>query len=241
LVVLTSCKKCKVNTGIVFTFDDDAINEWYEQRSLFNNYNIHATFFFFFPHLLDSNLIYKLKVLESDGHEIACHGYEHKNATEYKAPEDYINQQVKPALQTLQGNGFHVTSFAYPFGDSTSVLDSMLLHFFLTIRKATYNTQNTTIDQYPEIYANQNTFRIVNAMGIDYNYGISLENYKTGIQRILKNKNEILVLHAHIIDSSNEDYTIHPEYLENLFLICRENNIKSLTMREMYNYFQKYK
>jgi peptidoglycan/xylan/chitin deacetylase (PgdA/CDA1 family) len=238
LIILIFCNCQTKKEGIVFSFDDCYIDEWYAHRALFNKYDVRATFFITRPHLLDSNQIFKLKILESDGHEIACHGYGHKNATDYQVPEDYINQQIKPALQNLQEIGFNVTSFAYPFGASTTNLDSLLLIYFRTIRKATYNIQNTTIDQYSEIYANNNSFRIVNSMGIDNNYAITPENFKTGILRARKN-NEMLILHAHRIDTSYSEYTVNSEYLEELFLICKKYRIISVTMDGMYNYFQK--
>ena len=227
----------KEKVGVAFTFDDISIDEWYAHRSLFQKYNIRATFFISNFQLLDSSKIEKLKVLASDGHEIACHGFQHENALDYQT-EDYINQEVKPALQKLRDIGFEATAFAYPFGTSTSDLDSILLNDFKVIRKATYNIQNTTIDKYPEIYANSSNYRIVNAMGIDYNYGISLENFETGIKRARKN-NEILILYAHVINTSKKNYTVSPQYLEKLFSICQKHHVKSVTMSEMYYYFQK--
>lgn len=199
--VIISCNRNKEKTGIAFTFGDISVNEWYKHRSLFKKYNIHATFFISNLNELDSSKINRLKILASDGHEIACHGYNHTNAIDYPAFEDYINQEINPALQKLQDAGFTVTSFAYPFGTSTLDLDSALLKSFKTIRKATYNIQNTTIDNYPEIYAGRDAYRIVNAMGIDYNYGISPENFETGIKKARKNK-EVLIVYAHVINTS---------------------------------------
>jgi len=238
LTIFLFCNCQRKKEGVVFCFDDCYFDEWYAHRALFKKYDIRATFFITRPHLLDTNQITKLKKLESDGHEIGCHGYLHQNATLYQIPEDYIDEQITPSFQKLQEMGFDVKSFAYPFGASTNDLDSVLLNYFLTIRKATYNMQDTTIDQYPEIYANKNNYRIVNSMGIDYNYSITFENFETGIKRALKN-NEILVLHAHRIDTLYSAYTIHPEYLEGLFLLCKKYRIQSVTMGGMYNYFQK--
>jgi peptidoglycan/xylan/chitin deacetylase (PgdA/CDA1 family) len=238
LIILLFCNCQKKRGGVVFSFDDSSVDEWYNHRALLKKYNICATFFVTRPHLLDSNQINKLKILESDGHEIACHAYLHKHVIRYQTSEDYIDQEIKPALQKLQEIGFNVTSFAYPFGSSTSCLDSVLLNYFKTIRKATYNMHNTTIDQYSEIYANSNNYRNVNAMDIDYGFDITPENFETGIQRALKN-NEILIVCAHKIDTSNTDYTIHPDYLEELFLFCKKHRVKSVTMDGMYHYFKK--
>jgi peptidoglycan/xylan/chitin deacetylase (PgdA/CDA1 family) len=227
----------KEKVGVAFTFDDISIDEWYAHRSLYQKYNIRATFFISNFHLLDSGKTEKLKILASDGHEIACHGLKHENALDFQT-EDYINQEVMPALQILRGIGFEPTVFAYPFGTSTSELDSCLLNYFKVLRKATYNIQDTTIDKYAEIYANSGNYRVVNAMGIDYNYGITEENFKTGIKRARKN-NEILILYAHVINTSKEDYTVAPEYLEKLFVMCQKYKVKSVTMSEMYDYFRK--
>jgi len=125
-----NCNDSNESVAVIFTFDDISINEWYEHRSLFQKYNILATFFISNLYELDSNLISKLKILESDGHEIACHGYGHKKATDYQNPKDFVNLEVKPALQKLQDIGFNVTSFAYPYGASTPLLDSILFELF---------------------------------------------------------------------------------------------------------------
>ena len=238
LIIFLFCNCAKKKTGVVFTFDDSYVDEWYNYRELFKKYDVCATFYISRPHLLDTGQINKLRILESDGHEIGCHGYLHQNATLYQIPENYIDEQITPALEKLQEMGFRVNSFAYPFGASTPILDTILLKYFKTVRKATYNIQNTTIDLYPEIYANSNSFRIVNSMGVDYNYDITLENFETGVRKAVKN-NEILVLHAHIIDTSNGDYSIHPEYLEALFKICKKRGVKSITMVGMFQYFQR--
>jgi len=239
IFTLFFCCSQEKKEAIAFCFDDSSIEEWYNYRDLFKKYDIQATFFVSRPQLLDSNLIGKLGVLASEGHEIACHSYYHKNATEYQTPNQYMEQEILPALLQFRQFGFQVSSFAYPFGASNCSLDSALLFYFKTIRKATYNLLDTNIDQYPEIYACDTAYRVVNAMGIDYNFNITPENFETGIKRALNN-NEVLIVYAHRIDTSNSNYSIHPDYLEKLFLVCKKKGAKSITMEKMYEKFNNY-
>ncbi|WP_346860219.1 polysaccharide deacetylase family protein [uncultured Draconibacterium sp.] len=232
--LLYSCKNDELKTGaVVFSFDDQYVDLWYKQRELFNKYNIKATFFINRPQLLQPEQIKKLKELEADGHEIGCHGLNHVNSLNYKDSIDVlIESDIKPAIEILKNYGFDVVSFAYPYGSSTPEIDSALLHHFQYLRKATWNMQDTSINTYNEIFATKTNFRINNAMGIDTNYKITLENLETGLARANK-LDEVLVVYAHRIDTTLRDYSIHPKYLEDAFKLCNKNKIQSIRYRDM--------
>uniref|UniRef100_UPI003216B1D7 polysaccharide deacetylase family protein n=1 Tax=uncultured Draconibacterium sp. TaxID=1573823 RepID=UPI003216B1D7 len=232
--LVNSCNNHEKQTGaIAFTFDDQYVDLWYNQRDIFKKYNIKATFFISRPHLLKADQIRKLKELQNDGHEIGCHGLNHLNASEYKSKMDFfIDNEIKPAIDTLTSLGFDVVSYAYPFGSSDSQIDSVVLNYFQFLRKATWNMRDTTLDSYDEIFATSNNFRVNNAMGIDYNYKITPENFETGLIRA-KEKNEAFIVYAHRINTTLRDYSVHPEYLENVFKLCNKNNIKSIRYRDL--------
>ena len=237
-IILLSCNKQKNQGAVVFSFDDQYIDEWYNQRDLFNQYNIKATFFISRPHQLKSDQIEKLKQLQADGHEIGCHGLNHLNAVVYKDSVNVlIEKEIKPAIESLSEFGFDARSFAYPYGSSLPNIDSVLLGYFDYLRKATYNIKDTSINYYDDIYAKKDDYKVVNAMGIDTNFKITPENLELGLQRAIRN-NEVLILYSHKIDSSLNDYTIKPEYLEEIFKRCKKLNIKSIRMNDLENYFQ---
>jgi len=217
----------RTNKNVIITFDDRSIDEWFAQRELFNSYNIKATFFISSPQLLNNEQIDKLKSLVADGHEIGCHGLNHKKATEENQYQ-YIETEIEPAIQWLSDYGFTVTSFAYPFGSSTPYLDSILTNYFTFIRKATYNYKDTLISTYPEIYAQKGLFCNTNAMGIDGNYNISIDNLKDAIIKA-KETDSYLVLYAHKIDDSNEDYSVTPQYLEEFFKLLKKHKVRTIT------------
>jgi len=208
-----SCSRAK--NHVIITFDDAYIDEWFEHRELFNKYNINAVFFISRPHQLSQEQVDKLKRLVSDGHEIGCHGLNHIQATEENQYQ-YIETEIEPAIKLLSNHGFTVTSFAYPFGPGTPYLDSALTKYFTFIRKATYNYLDTLISTYPEIYTKKTKPVVTNAMGIDGNFNISLKNLEDAILKA-KKTGRYLVLYAHAINNSGDNYSITPQYLEEVF------------------------
>lgn len=239
ILVAVSCSQEKAKNGaVIYSFDDQYIDQWYNHRELFNQYDIKATFFIHRPNLLDSSAIAMLKQLQADGHEIAFHGTNHRNVLDFKDSVDVLlEKEIVPGVDCLRKQGFEVQSYAYPFGQSNPPIDSMLLYIFPYLRKATYNIHNTTIDQYDEIYVSSLSQRIMNSMGIDNNYGIDLPNFEKGLLRAQKN-NEVLVLHAHRIDTTFSDYTVNSRYLENTFQLCKKHNIPAIRVADLESFFQ---
>lgn len=239
LLGCTNDKKPKKinNGGIIFTFDDQYVTDWVNFRDMFNLYDIKATFFISRPQLLDSTEIAGLKTLQNDGHEIGCHSANHLNALDFEDSIDaYINSEVLPALNILEEHGFEITSFAFPFGKSTPEIDAAVSEYFTFVRKATYNYNDTTLDMYDEIFATNESHNIVNAMGIDMGYNITLENIESGIQRA-KERNEVLILFGHkIIDESINSH-ITPEHLQDIFELCAEYEIKTMRIKDLEDNF----
>ena len=238
IIFFSGCSSRKNDGGIIFTFDDQYISDWVSCRNLFKKYDIKATFFIYRPQLLDSDQIKGLNLLKKDGHEIACHGMNHIDSQNYAdSAYKYYEDEVAPAIKKLNELGFQIVSFAYPFGKSPATVDSFLQKHIRYLRKATWNINDTTIDTYNEIYARKNSFNIVSSMGIDFNYKITPENLETGIIRAIKN-NEVLVLHSHKIDSSDMNYTIRPEYLEQVFELCKKHKIRSLRIKDLAAFYK---
>jgi len=235
-LMLFSCNKEKLDkSGVVFTFDDNYISEWLSAKELFRKYNVKATFFISSPQKLSIEEINILKNLEEDGHEIASHSMNHVNLPDFllnHTMNEYIDQEIKPANKILDSLGFNIRAYAYPFGKSTVESDKLLLNYFKVLRKATYNIENVTLDKIDRTFTKIGSNRVVDAMGIDNQYGITLENLEMGMKRA-RLQNEVLVLHAHKIVENGTGYTISQEYLEEAFKLCQKYNLKSLTISEL--------
>ncbi len=235
------CKNTKNQGGaICFTFDDDHIESWENYSDVFDKYNIKASFFITRPHKLSPQQIEGLLNLKSQGHEIGCHSLTHKNPLEYiHSPKLYFTEEVEPAIKILKSFGIDtIQSYAYPFGNALPANNILLTKQFTYLRKATWNKhQKNSLAFYDNIFASKTKHRIVNAMGIDYNYHIKLKSIKRGLKRAKRN-NEVLILYAHKIDSSHQNYTVDPAYLEEIFKLCKEKNIKSIRFMDLDNYFK---
>jgi peptidoglycan/xylan/chitin deacetylase (PgdA/CDA1 family) len=226
---LFSCGQTK--NHVIITFDDSYIDEWFAHRELFNAYNIKAVFFISRPHQLSQEQIAQLKILVADGHEIGCHGMNHIKVSE-ENQEQYIETEIKPALQLLSEYGFTVSSFAYPFGASTTYLDSMLTNYFTFIRKANYNYLDTLISVYPEIFTQKAKYCVTDAMGFDGNYNISMDNLENAILKA-KRTDSYLVLYAHAINNSGDNYSTTPQYLEELFKMMKKHKVGTKKCSEL--------
>jgi len=233
---ICSCdKKPLERSGIVFTFDDRYVSEWYNARDLFSKYGIKATFFIGRPQKLTPEEVLMLKQLKEDGHEIACHGMNHVNLNDFllkNTIKDYFDQEVLPAIKKMRELGFKVKSYAYPYGVCTPEVNNKLLKYFKIIRKATYNIENTELSKIDRTFTRVNSCSVVDAMGIDCQYGITLENLESGMKRASLQK-EVLVLHAHKIVESGTGYTISREYLEEAFKLSKKYNLTSITISEL--------
>lgn len=240
VILLFSCttKKYDFKGGIALTFDDHSINDWYAQRFLFKKYAVHATFYVSDIEKLSSKEISQLKTLQMDGHQIGIHGFHHLRIPE-KATNSYIKNEIIPALQILEKNAFVVpTSFAPPFGKSYSSFDKKLKKYCTTIREARWNDKHQNLSEYDDIFMKDAQQFKVSSMGIDVNYDLDIEEIKGGIDRLYLKK-EVLILHAHKINTSGSSYSINPKLLRKLFKYCQYNKVNFLTMNETRNFMTK--
>jgi len=121
--------------GLKLSFDDDHIDNWYENRELLEEWK--ATLYVTRFDCLTVEQLCKLRELEIQGCEIGCHGFRHLNAVEYLKThtiDEYILVEIIPAIQIMKLHGFEPESFAYPFGTRTPELDEMLKKYFKHIR-----------------------------------------------------------------------------------------------------------
>ncbi len=82
-----------------------------------------------------------LKELQDCGHEIGLRGHRHVNARfflENKSIEDYIEDEIMPAMNVFENYNITVKSFAYPNGANVSDLDVELSNIFPVLRNTTY-------------------------------------------------------------------------------------------------------
>ncbi|GAA4407622.1 hypothetical protein GCM10023187_28480 [Nibrella viscosa] len=126
--------------GVALSFDDRFIEDWYQLRPLFRQYNAKATFYISQFDSLSDNDRRLLDELAQDGHEIGCHGAIHTNAVDFikgRGQEDYLNSEIRPALAAMRRAGYTPSSFAYPGGARNRETDKLLSTYFSSLRDVT--------------------------------------------------------------------------------------------------------
>lgn len=140
LILMNSCQKKESKSyqaGVVLSFDDAYVDEWFEADSVLKKYDWKATFCVCKIDSIGKPQLKKLHQLQDEGHEIAGHGYHHFNAVKFvqsNGIQEYVKQEIDPMMVSMKRNGFNVTSFAYPYGERSNELDTVLSSKFKFIR-----------------------------------------------------------------------------------------------------------
>ncbi len=140
--------------GIVFSFDDSfRVNDWYTYgKKIFEDNNVKVTFninaFHHYENRREHNQeeIDMLIDLQSQGHEIAHHGYKHKNAFEYTerfGMKKWIDDEIEPLFDWMENQAHSKTgekfkrpvTFAFPhFQTSTEIVNEIVPKYFKLLR-----------------------------------------------------------------------------------------------------------
>jgi hypothetical protein len=123
--------------ALALSFDDEAIDAWYEARSLFARWNAHVTFFVANYENFTPSQRTKLAELAALGHDVEAHGMYHLNAIDYVATygiENYLQREVLPYIALLEAAGFPITTYAFPYGASTDEISDAVLEYVPQVR-----------------------------------------------------------------------------------------------------------
>jgi peptidoglycan/xylan/chitin deacetylase (PgdA/CDA1 family) len=183
------------NSGVVITFDDTSVNEWFEADKILSQYSWKATFCVSKINTLSYSEITKLLKLQQEGHEIAGHSFHHFDAPKFVAKNgitEYIKQEINPMLSLMNFYSFKVTSFAYPFGFRNEEIDAALLKKFKIVRGTTYGAEDPFFQNC--FYNNSKT---VLALGIDTDHPNFSIKYLLKLLEYAKRKHQILIVFGH--------------------------------------------
>jgi len=222
-------------SGIVLTFDDNFVDQWYSFLNLNQRYGAKGTFYVCYPDQFTEEQLRKLMDLQAANNEIGYHTLNHINSVQYvqeNSLENFIAAEILSGVDFLQEKGFHIQSFAYPYGVGNREIDRELLKYFKNLRYTAYLNQNKQITEVYRAYMRSPYPQITYAIGIDNVYGISLEDIYRGIDRAYEN-NEILMLYAHGISDSGERYVTSLDRLEQIAKYIVQKNMKFYTVSEL--------
>ncbi|MGV9004479.1 polysaccharide deacetylase family protein [Flavobacterium sp.] len=238
---LLSCSNKKEPTfqpGVIITFDDAFVDEWFDANKVLKKYDWKATFNVCRIDSIGAPQLQKLHQLENEGHEIAGHGYHHYNAVKFIAKngiDEYLKQEIDPMIRSMKHKGFKVTSFAYPYGERSADLDKALYSRFKIIRGRAFCgskpvNEGCYFRDSKYVYA----FDIDNShVHFSYHYLLELLDYA-------KKNNKILVLCSHKpVKDVTDNYQTKIETLEFVCNYIKLNNMKFYTLNDLNQLIEK--
>jgi peptidoglycan/xylan/chitin deacetylase (PgdA/CDA1 family) len=219
--------------GVIISFDDHYVSEWLWADSILQKYHWKASFNLSNFDKFNDDKYDKLRFLQSEGHELACHGLNHLDAIETiqdSGVQHYIDIETLPMINIMKKEFGGVSTFVYPYGNRNKETDKILLNYFSIVRGTTwFKEDNNGTDCYFK-----NGSHEVDALGIDANYEqMSIKNIKEKLEYTRDNK-RILVLYAHVpCDSVTRKYQIHINTLEYISKFINKNNMRFYTFSDL--------
>jgi peptidoglycan-N-acetylglucosamine deacetylase len=243
LLIYDDCDRMRPTlkeAGIVVTFDDSSINEWFYILPLLDSFNMKATFFLTDIATIDKKDIIKLRIIQESGHEIASHGYAHIDpilSIKEKGVLTYIKSEILPAKDFLTRYGFHQESFAFVYGIRNKKLEKELGSIFSNIRGVSETQRHKMIKRIQDvkdIYFDRESQQIVRGFCIDEIQEVNIEQI-TYILKKIKRENKIIVFYAHTPreNVSTGKWEVKIDFLKEIFKIANEMKIKSYRFRDI--------
>lgn len=221
-------------SGVVFTFDDNNIDEWYSFLEFNIRYGAKATFYVCSFDKLSEKEYAELKDLQKANNEIGYHTLNHLNALKLikeKSIDYYLQTEILPGIALMREKGFEAKSFAYPFGAGNEELDKELLKYFSNVRYTAYS-YHTKIKDMDSVYLKNRKTKVTQAVGIDDGYGHSLQEILEGIDRARKN-NEVILFYGHKIARMPGKYHVSMDRLEAIIKYVSAKGMKFYTISEL--------
>ncbi|MGC4101443.1 polysaccharide deacetylase family protein [Ferruginibacter sp.] len=233
--LFSGCKKFEKvghlqDPGIVLTFDDDRIDNWYNYLPLLDSANVRATFYICKYNRFTPEQKRKLNEIKNHGHEIAFHSLNHYNMQDYvyknkHTIDDLMRCEIEAGLKMMNQDGYYPTTFAYPYGAHNGLFDKILMRYFKSVR-ALNGTQDFSKSVVPTQHND-----VLYGLGIDKSSNRRDQDVISILQSA-KNNNGCVVFVAHDINSGSK-YSVTLHRLQEIFKFVKENNLKYYTAAEI--------
>jgi peptidoglycan-N-acetylglucosamine deacetylase len=220
--------------GVIISFDDAYVDDWYNTNKILKKYDWKATFFTCKINTLNHSKIKKLLQLQKEGHEIAAHGLNHYNAATFlndHTINDYLNEEIDPMMRLMNFYGFKITSFAYPYGARTKALDAALLKKFKIIRGRAFCEKDAS--KQGSYY---NHSKLIFSFSVDDTHEHFNITHLLNLLDYAKKNNKILILNSHkTVQEVYGDYQTRNATLEVICQYIKKNNMNFYSVSDLDN------
>jgi len=218
--------------GVMISFDDDRVDNWYQYLPFLDSAHVKATFYVCKYHRLTPGQKQKLAIIQSHGHEIAFHSTNHYDMLKYvykykHTIDELMKNEIESGLKLMNKDGFYPTTFAYPYGAHNGIYDKMLMRYFKSVRAL-----NGTADFSKSLTVTERN-DILYGLDIDQSGRRSEADILQLIQSAADNKN-CAVLVAHDINNG-KPLSVSRELLQKIFDTVKRLGLKYYTATEISN------
>ncbi|WP_081623216.1 polysaccharide deacetylase family protein [Empedobacter brevis] len=218
--------------GVVLTFDDDYVDEWFNVNIKLKQYNWKGTFYITHFNKLSENQIQELNYLQRNGNEIAAHGLSHVHTVKFIkqfGQKVFISKQVLPMLDLMKKKGLKITDFSYPYGERNIESDTLLFEHFKMLRGTTYGKEPP---QFQNCYYENKS--LIFGLGLDNSYSHFDIPYFISLLQYAKEHNKIVIFYAHkTVLKSNNKYETEFKTLEEVCKFVKNNKMKFYTVADL--------
>jgi peptidoglycan-N-acetylglucosamine deacetylase len=235
ILLFAGCKKFKKEghmpkPGVVLTFDDDRVDNWFKYLPFLDSAGVKATFYICRYNRFTAEQKRKLTIIKSHGHEIAFHTTNHYNMQDYvykqkHTIEELMACEIEAGLKLMNRDGFFPVTFAYPYGSHNGLFDKTLMRYFKSVRAL-----NGTQDFSKSIVDSEKN-DVLYGLGIDKSSKRSDADVINTLQSA-KNNNACAVLVAHDINSTSK-FSVTIERLVSIISFVKENQLRYYTASEI--------
>ena len=233
--------------GIALSWDDVlSIDPCNQNLPLFEKYNATCTINVNSNDLsiFEQSTTDNLGKLHSAGWEVAAHGHNHLDSIEFlnnHTSEEWLAQEIRPNIDTLNGLGYSVYTFVYPFGSNDATTDALLAPYFRTLRSSDFDTMpdegnpGQPLNDTPAVYYMWDNTQVVYGVEIDDKTNVSLDSILPGIDYAMEHE-YVLVLYGHTITSDTPaEYETSTSKLESILNYTYQKGGKFYLMGELGN------
>ncbi len=234
LIVLCECAKYEKEgymprPGLALTFDDYSITDWHNCLTLFDSFNVRATFYVSNYDKLTAKDKQMLHQLQEHGHEIGYHSLTHPNFVKYiqKHPiAQLLAEEIDKGISLMNADGFYPQTFAYPYGCHNNITDQALLRKFKSLRAL--NGSPNRAKSFTATSDNE----LLYSIGMDESSGKSMNELLDLIHLAQKNNN-CLVLVGHRINQPSTKLQVPYEKLKKIITTTQALGMKFYTVSEI--------
>lgn len=208
--------------AVSFTFDDAPISAFETAGAILKNYNLQATYYIALSFLEkpEADQYFDIKTLAaclSEGHELACHTYEHLHF--YDNSHSQALKDIENNLSELKKHfpSEKFRNFSYPFGEQTKSAREITKSKFRSARgiENGINLGRCDLNSLKTIPLYEDRFSI-----------------SEQIERITHHQASggWLIFYTHDVQSNYSTYGCSPEYLEKVIQACVNTGVDVMTV-----------